>query len=262
MKYDSTYVFSLLEKKVVSITNLKFLFSISNSLLLFQSQTSSKKINLQDNDNLLEDLKAAREYLKTNFQLKCREVIQLKEELDHFQQIPEITRRKTPEETQISSIRVETQLATALSENSLLKKEITKLKIENSTFVSENERLDSRKMYWKSHLAQALLYISCLLNSKKCLKEKIAKLNMEYNQILKEKEESAVKDEEEISCLRSFVAYLQIKTRTLETGSERLEQEVREKTSLMNALENMIIHLKDREKEFFHEMDFCYRDLF
>ena len=129
----------------MSITNLKFLFSISNSLLLFQSQTSSKKINLQDNDNLLEDLKAARENLKTNFQLKCREVIQLKEELDHFQQIPEITRRKTPEETQISSIRVETQHTTALSENSLLKKEITKLKIENSTFVNENERLKLKK---------------------------------------------------------------------------------------------------------------------
>ena len=56
---------------------------------------------LQDKDKLIEELREAREDLKKNFELQSLEIIQLNEELQHFQQAPEIAKLRLRRNLQV-----------------------------------------------------------------------------------------------------------------------------------------------------------------
>jgi uncharacterized protein YydD (DUF2326 family) len=93
-----------------------------------------------------------------------------------------------------------------------------------------------------SRLKKALFEVSSL-------KQEVTNLNKECCRILKEKEESAEKYEEEILCLKSYVAYLQMKINELESTLECPKQVVEDKSCLSEASEKKLINLPNKEDE-------------
>ncbi|XP_065584428.1 kinesin-like protein KIF20B [Artemia franciscana] len=97
-----------LKDKITELENFKVLYLESVEKADEQGsadkeQISAMKQHLQDKDKLIEELREAREDLKKSFELQSLELIQLNEELQHFQQAPEIAKTKTPKKPSGSS---------------------------------------------------------------------------------------------------------------------------------------------------------------
>ncbi|XP_065565629.1 DNA repair protein RAD50-like [Artemia franciscana] len=179
-----------------------------------------------------------------------------------------ITRLETQNETLFREnerlANMEHQLNITLSENKSLKEDTARLKTENILLLQdvsvkdvfarsirrENEELISKN---DSRLKEAFFEVSSL-------KEEVTNLYIEievpeFCRILREEEESAKKYEEEISCLKSYVDYLQMKINELETTSESLKQEVGDKSCLSETSEKILINLTDKEDKTQNQTD-------
>ncbi|KAK2705716.1 uncharacterized protein LOC136030526 isoform X2 [Artemia franciscana] len=174
-----------------------------------------------------------------------------------------ITRLETQNETLFREnerlANMEHQLNITLSENKSPNEDTARLKTENILLLQdvsvkdvfarsirrENEELISKN---DSRLKEAFFEVSSL-------KEEVTNLNAEFCRILREKEESAKKYEEEISCLKYYVDYLQMKINELETTSESLKQEVGDKSCLSEASEKILVNLTDKEDKTQNQTD-------
>ncbi|KAK2705571.1 hypothetical protein QYM36_015834 [Artemia franciscana] len=178
-----------------------------------KEQISAMKQHLQDKDKLIEELREAREDLKKNFELQSLEIIQLNEELQHFQQAPEIAKTKTPKKPSGSS--------TNPIESENLIRQMGKLNIEcadhkNQLLVISEER-DSllRRL---AEMEKTDVDLDRILGEKKQLADGIVSLKTDYD-IVDAQLAAALSD---VSRLKEDITRLQTEKDTLSRENERL----------------------------------------
>ncbi|XP_065576822.1 uncharacterized protein LOC136037897 [Artemia franciscana] len=171
------------------------------------------KQHLQDKDKLIEELREAREDLKKNFELQSLEIIQLNEELQHFQQAPEIAKTKTPKKPSGSSTNP------IDSENLIC--QMGKLNIEcadlkNQLLVISEERDSLLRRLAK--MEKTDVDLDRILGEKKQLAYGIVSLTTDYD-IVDAQVAAALSD---VSHLKEEIARLQTEKNALSRENERL----------------------------------------
>ncbi|XP_065567186.1 kinesin-like protein KIF20B isoform X3 [Artemia franciscana] len=207
-----------LKDKITELENFKVLYLESVEKADEQDsadkeQISAMKLHLQDKDNLIEELREAREDLKKNFELQSLEIIQLNEELQHFQQAPEIAKTKIPKKPSGSS--------TNPIESENLIRQMGKLNIEcadlkNQLLVISEER-DSllRRL---AEMEKTDVDLDRILGEKKQLADGIVSLKTDYD-IVDAQLAAALSD---VSLLKEDITRLQTEKDTLSRENERL----------------------------------------
>ncbi|XP_065565866.1 restin homolog [Artemia franciscana] len=207
-----------LKDKIAELENFKVLYLESVEKADEQDsagkeQISAMKQHLQDKDKLIEELSEAREDLKKNFELQSLEIIQLNEELQHFQQAPEIAKTKTPKKPSGSSTNpIESE--NLIRQMGKLNIECVDLKNELSVISEERDSLLRRL----AEMEKTDVDLDRILGEKKQLADGIVSLKPDYD-IVDAQLAAALFD---VSLLKEEIAGLQTEKNTLSRENERL----------------------------------------